>query len=88
MSTESIHSEEYVRGRIYSYLKFHKYLKSIAKIVCEEWEFEYDTMLGVELSEDGKIVWMHFEVNDIGFDSDLLWDKNIRETLKKDFESD
>jgi hypothetical protein len=45
-------------------------------------------MLGIELSEDGKIVWMHFEVNDFGFDADLLWDKNIRETLEKDFESD
>ena len=88
MSTETIYSEEYVRGRIYSYLKFHKYLKSIAKIVCEVWDFKYEDMLGIELSEDGKIVWMHFEVTDFGFDSDLLWDKNIRETLEKDFESD
>jgi len=88
MSTETIYSEEYVRGRIYSYLKFHKYLKSIAKIVCEVWDFKYEDMLGIELSEDGKIVWMHFEVIDFGFDSDLLWDKNIRETLEKDFESD
>lgn len=87
MSTDKILNEEYVRGRIYSYLKFHKYLKSIAKIVCEVWEFKYQDMLGIELSEDGKIVWMYFEDSmDVGFDSDLLWDKNIRETLKKDFE--
>ena len=87
MSTDKILNEEYVRGRIYSYLKFNKYLKSIAKIVCEVWDFKYQDMLGVELSEDGKIVWMYFEdTMDVGFDSDLLWDKNIRETLKIDFE--
>jgi DNA-directed RNA polymerase subunit H len=37
MSTEQfIYSHEYVSARIYSFLKFKKYMKSLAEIICEE----------------------------------------------------
>ena len=37
MSTEQfIYSHEYVSARIYSFLKFKKYMKSLSEIICEE----------------------------------------------------
>ena len=81
-------SEQYVRGRIYSIVKFKKYLKEIAYIFCEEFQYDKDDIIEVSLSDDGKTVWIHFDSGTIGFASELLWDQNVRETFKKNFEVD
>jgi len=83
-----IYSESYIRGRIYSYLKFKKYMKEIADIFCEEFHLDKSQVLGLDLSEDGKTVFLNFEDGEIGFASELLWDKNARETFRKNFEVD
>jgi hypothetical protein len=89
MNTDSkIYSEEYVRGRIYSFIRFHAYLRKIASIFCEEFQYDKDDIIEVCLSDDGKTVWVHFDSGTIGFASELLWDKNVRETFKKNFEVD
>ena len=89
MNTDSkIYSEEYVRGRIYSFIRFHAYLRKIASIFCEEFQYDKDDIIEVCLSDDGKTVWVHFDSGTIGFASELLWDKNVRETFKKKFEVD
>jgi hypothetical protein len=83
-----IYGEEYVRGRIYSFIRFHAYLRKIASIFCEEFQYNKDDIIEVCLSDDGKTVWVHFDSGTIGFASELLWDKNVRETFKKNFEVD
>jgi hypothetical protein len=81
-------NEQYVRGRIWSFTRFHKYLREIAYIFCEEFQYDKDDIIEVSLSDDGKTVWVHFDSGTIGFASELLWDKNVRETFKKNFEVD
>jgi hypothetical protein len=89
MQTDQIiYSEEYVKGRIYSFVRFRKYLQEIAYIFCEEFQYDKDDIIEVSLSDDGKTVWIHFDSGTIGFASELLWDKNVRETFKKNFEVD
>ena len=83
-----IYGEEYVRGRIWSFTRFQKYLRQIAYIFCEEFQYDKDDIIEVCLSDDGKTVWVHFDSGTIGFASELLWDKNVRETFKKNFEVD
>jgi len=80
---QRIYSEEYVKGRIYSFVRFRKYLHEIAFIFCEEYQFDKDDIIEVSLSDDGKTVWVHFDSGTIGFASELLWDKNVRETFRK-----
>ena len=80
--------EQYVRGRIWSFTRFHKYLREIAYIFCEEFQYDKDDIIEVSLSDDGKTVWVHFDSGTIGFASEFLWDKNLRETFKKNFEVD
>lgn len=87
MSTEqSIYSEQYVKGRIYSFIKFKAYLSKIAFIFCEEFQYDKDDIIEVSMSDDSKTVWIHFDSGTIGFASELLWDKNVRETFRKNFE--
>ena len=82
MSTEQfIYSEDFVRGRIYSYLKFKKYLRSIAKIVCEKLQYDQE-IIDVNITSDGKTVWVTFKESEFGFDSALLWDKKLKETIE------
>ncbi len=83
-----IYSESYIRGRIYSYLKFKKYMKEISDIFCEEFHLDKSQVLGVNLSEDGKTVYLDFEDGEIGFASEMLWDQNVRESFRKSFEVD
>ena len=87
MSTDpKIYGEEYVRGRIWSFIRFHKYLREIANIFCEEFQYDKDDIIEVSISDDGKTVWVHFYSGTIGFASELLWDKNVRETFRKNYE--
>jgi len=89
MSTDRfIYSSDYIRGRIYSYLKFKKYMKEIAYIFCEEFHLDKSQVLDIDLSEDGKTVFLNFEDGEIGFASELLWNQNVRETFRKSFEVD
>ena len=81
-----IYGEEYVRGRIWSFIRFHKYLREIANIFCEEFQYDKDDIIEVSISDDGKTVWVHFYSGTIGFASELLWDKNVRETFRKNYE--
>ncbi len=90
MSTEQfIYPHEYVSARIYGFLKFKKYLKSIAKIVCEELDYN-EEIIDVNITPDSKTVWVIFKEHEFGFDSALLWDKNIRKTVQSylDYDSD
>jgi hypothetical protein len=87
MNTDpKIYGEEYVRGRIWSFIRFHKYLREIANIFCEEFQYVKDDIIEVSMSDDGKTVWVHFDSGTIGFASELLWDKNVRETFRKNYE--
>ena len=87
METEvKILSEQYVRGRIWSFVRFQKYLREIAYIFCEEFHYSKDDIIEVSMSDDGKTVWIYYDSGTIGFASEFLWDKNVRETLKKNFE--
>ena len=82
MSTEQfIYSEDFVRGRIYSYLKFQKYIESVAKIVCNE--MDYGVFKSVRLDPKGDTVWVEFEETEFGFDASFLWDKDIKENIDK-----
>ena len=84
----NIYSEDYVRGRIYSFLRFKKYMKKVADIVCEEFQHDKNDIIEVSLSDDGTTVWIHFDSGTVGFASELLWDKNVRETIRKIYEVD
>ena len=82
MSTDPfIYSHEYVSARIYSFIKFKKYIRSLAKIVCEELQYDQE-IIDVNITPDGKTVWVTFKDSEFGFDSALLWDKNIRNTVQ------
>ena len=84
MKTEvKILSEQYVRGRIWSFVRFQKYLREIAHIFCEEFNYSKDDIIEVSLSDDGKTVWIYYDSGTIGFASELLWDQNVRETFRK-----
>ena len=81
MSTEQfIYSEDFVRGRIYSYLKFQKYMESIAKIVCDELNF--GNFKSVRLDPKGDFIWVTFEDSEFGFDACYLWDKDIKGNIE------
>ena len=89
MSTDvKILDEQYVRGRIWSFTRFQKYLREIAFIYCEEFNYSKDDIIEVSLSDDGKTVWIHYDSGTIGFASEFLWDKDVRETFRKNFEVD
>ena len=84
METEvKILSEQYVKGRIWSFIRFQKYLREIAYIFCEEFHYSKDDIIEVGLSDDGKTVWIYYDSGTIGFASELLWDQNVRETFRK-----
>jgi hypothetical protein len=77
MSTEQyIYNEDVTRGRIYRYLSFHKYMESVAKIVCDE--LDYGKFKSVRLDPKGDTVWVEFEETEFGFDSSFLWNKDIK----------
>ena len=83
MSVEQfIYPHEYVSARIYGYLKFKKYVRKIAEIVCAELQYDQE-ILDVNITPDGKTVWVNFKDSDFGFDAAFLWDRNLKETLKK-----
>ena len=82
MSTEQfIYSEEFIRGRIYSYLRFQKYMTSIAKIVCKELDMN-EKIISVQLNPSGDTVFVEFEDSSFGFDAAFLWDKNLKGTIE------
>ena len=76
-----IYSEDFVRGRIYSYLKFNKYMTSVADIVCKELNID-DEIVSVSLNTSGDTVFVYFKDNSFGFDSCFLWDKNLKNTIE------
>jgi hypothetical protein len=39
-------------------------------------------IIDVNITPDGKTVWVSFKDSEFGFDSALLWDKNIRKTVQ------
>ena len=75
--------EQYVRGRIWSFTRFHKFFREVAYIFCEEFDYSKDDIIEVGLSDDGKTVWIHYDSGTIGFASEFLWDKDVRETFRK-----
>ena len=82
MSTEQfIYSEEFVRGRIYSYLRFQKYMTSVAEIVCKELDMD-EKIVSVSLNSSGDTVFVNFEDSSFGFDANFLWDKNLKGTIE------
>ena len=82
MSSEQfIYPHEYISARIYGFLKFKKYLKSVAKIVCEELDID-EEIIDVNITPDSKTVWVIFKEHEFGFDTALLWDQNIRKTVQ------
>ena len=84
METEvKILSEQYVKGRIWSFIRFQKYLREIAYIFCEEFHYSKDDIIEVSLSDDGKTVWIYYDSGTIGFASEFLWDQNVRESFRK-----
>ena len=76
-----IYSEAFVRGRMYSYLKFEKYMTSVAEIVCKELDID-DEIVSVKLNPSGDTVFVYFKDNSFGFDSCFLWDKNLKNTIE------
>jgi hypothetical protein len=82
----NIYAEDFVRGRIYSFLNFKKYMKKVADIFCEEFHLNKNEVIGLNLSDDGKIVVLTFQDGEIGFASEFLWDQNVRENFRKSFE--
>jgi hypothetical protein len=76
-----IYSEDFVRGRIYSYLKFKKYMTDIADLVCQELGIE-DPILSVELNPNGDTVFVNFVDSSFSFDAAFLWDKNLKGTIE------
>ena len=76
-----IYSEDFVRGRIYSYLKFQKYMTSIAEIICKELDMN-EKIVSVSLNSSGDTVFVQFEDSSFGFDSAFLWDRNLKGTIE------
>ena len=88
MNTDiKILDEQYVRGRIWSFTRFQKYLREIAYIFCEEFHYSKDDIIEVGLSDDGKTVWIHYDSGTIGFASELLFYANLNQPTYVDFES-
>jgi len=84
MNTDiKILDEQYVRGFIWSFTRFQKYLREIAYIFCEEFNYSKDNIIEVSLSDDGKTVWIYYDDGTIGFASEFLWDENVRESFRK-----
>ena len=82
MSTEQfIYSEDYVRGRIYSYLRFNKYMTYVAEIVCKELGYD-DKIISVNLNASGNTVFVNFEESSFGFEANFLWDRNLKDTIE------
>lgn len=82
MSTDQfIYSEDFVRGRIYSYLKFQKYMTSIAQIVCKELDMN-EKIISVQLNPPGDTVFVNFEDSSFGFDAAFLWNRNLKGTIE------
>jgi hypothetical protein len=75
-----IYSEDFVRGRIYSYLKFNKYMLYVAKIVCAELGMDSE-IIKVSLGPKGDFVQVEFKDGDFLFEAAFLWDKNIEGTI-------
>ena len=46
-----IYGEEYVKGRIWSFIRFHSYLRKIASIFCEEFQYDKDDIVEVMIDE-------------------------------------
>ena len=63
-------------------------MKEIADIFCEEFHLDKSQVLDIDLSEDGKTVFLTYESGEIGFASEFLWDQNVRENFRKSFEVD
>jgi hypothetical protein len=80
-NNQFIYSEEFVRGRIYSYLRFQKYMIKIAEIVCKELDMD-EKIISVSLNPSGDTVFVKFEDGEFGFDSNFLWDKNLKGTIE------
>ena len=57
-------------------------MKSLAEIICEEMQ-EIQEIIDVNITPDGKTVWVSFKDSEFGFDSALLWDKDLRKTVQK-----
>ena len=76
-----IYNEDFVRGRIYSYLKFQNYMKDVADIVCQELGIE-DPIISVDLSPSGDTVFVKFVDSSFGFDAAFLWDRNLKGTIE------
>ena len=57
-------------------------MKSLSEIICEEMQ-ENEEIIDVNMSPDGKTVWVSFKDSEFGFDSALLWDKDLRKTVQK-----
>ena len=85
-TSQKIYDEQYIRGRIYSYVKFQKYLKMMAKIFCEEMHIDFKDLRSINLSDDGDVVYLYFDEGYEGFASELLWDQDFRQTIKKYYE--
>lgn len=75
-----IYSEDFVRGRIYSYLKFNKYMLYVAKIVCDELGIDSE-IVKVSLVPEGDFVLVEFKEYDFMFDANYLWDKDIKGSI-------
>ena len=58
----------------------------MAKIYCEEMYLNFDEIRSVHLSDDGNIVYLYFDEGYEGFSSELLWDQDFRQTIKKYYE--
>ena len=86
MADQFVYSEDYVRGRMYSFLKFKKYMLEFAKIVNEEMKYDVE-ILDVSLSPDSKTIIVRFDEGEFGFDSALMWDQDARMTVKKYYEN-
>lgn len=81
MNERFIYSEDIVRGRIYSYLKFQNYMKDVADIVCQELGIE-NPILSVDLSPSGDTVFVKFVDSSFSFDAAFLWDRNLKGTIE------
>ena len=75
-----IYTEDFVRGRIYSYLKFNKYMLYVAKIVCDELAIDSE-IVKVSLVPEGDFVLVEFKEYDFMFDANYLWDKDIKGSI-------
>lgn len=78
---ENNYSENEIRAKIKSYLKFQNYMKDVADIVCQELGIE-DPILSVELNPVGDTVFVNFVDSSFSFDAAFLWDQNLKGTIE------